>query len=111
MPRRVPATEAKTRFGAIADWAVENEDEVIVESRGEPKVAIIPFEEYQRLAHLREEARRRAALSRLERLRERVRARNQDLDEEQAESLADRFTREVITDMVREGKVKYGGDA
>ena len=110
MPRRVSATKAKTQFGAIADWTVENKDEVIVESRGQPKVAIIPFEEYERLARLREEARRRAALSRLERLREQVQARNQDLDEKTADSLTDRFTREVIADLVKEGKVKYRGE-
>jgi hypothetical protein len=37
MPRRVSASEAKTRFGAIADWAVESQDGIIVKSHGQPK--------------------------------------------------------------------------
>jgi hypothetical protein len=40
-------------------------------------------------------------------LRREVSARNQDLTEEQAAELADRFTRDVIDDMVREGKITF----
>ena len=109
MPKTVSASEAKTRFGSIVKWAVESKDDVIVESYGEPKVVIVPFEEYERFVKLREEARRMEALARLEDLGERVRARNQDLSKEQADSLADRFTREVVEEMVQEGKIAYPG--
>ncbi len=107
MPRRVSASEAKTKFGAIVDWTLESNDDVIVESYGKPTVVIMPFGEYQKLLDLREQARRREALVLLENLREQVLARNQDLDEAQAESLADRFTRDVISDMVQEKKIRY----
>lgn len=105
MPRRVSASEAKTRFGAMVNWAVERRDDIIVESRGKPKVVIMPFAEYERVVRLRDEARRREALARLERLREKVRARSQGLSAEDADSLADRFTREVIQEMAEEGKL------
>ena len=107
MPRTVSASEAKTRFGTIADWAAEAQDDVIVESHGQPKVVIISFEEYQRVVVLREEARRRQALERLHRLRDRVSARNQDLDEEGAVAWADRVVREVVREMIDEGKIRY----
>ena len=107
MPKTVSASEAKTKFGSIMDWTLEYNDEVIVESYGKPRVVIIPFAPYQTVLGLREEAQRREALSELECLREKVRARNQDLDEAQAAALADRFSREVIEDMVREKKVTY----
>jgi prevent-host-death family protein len=96
MPRTVSASEAKARFGSIADWAVDANDDVIVESHGQPKVAIVPYDEYQRINQLREEARRRDALARLRDLRESVRSRNRDLTEEEADALARRFAREVI---------------
>ena len=109
MPRTVSASEAKTRFGEIMAWARENQDDVIVESRGRPNVVVISFEEYQRVVDLREKARREEILNRLERLSERVRARNQDLSEKEALALGDRFTREVIDEMIQEGKIKYEG--
>ena len=105
----VSASEAKTKFGAIVDWAVESKDDVIVERHGQPKVVIISFEAYQQVLKLREEARRQSALLRLRSLRERVRAHNQDLDEEQAASLAGRFSQEVVTEMADEGQVLYQG--
>jgi PHD/YefM family antitoxin component YafN of YafNO toxin-antitoxin module len=109
MPRTVSASEAKVRFGAIAHWAVESNDDVIVESYGEPKVVIISFGEYQKMSALREEARRQSALMRLRGLRDRVRARNQDLDEGQATLLANRFSKEVVAELADEGKISYRG--
>ena len=102
MPKTVSASEAKTRFGSIMSWAVEAQDEVIVESHGAPKVAIVPFQEYEKLLRLRQEARRREALSRLEKLAERVSKRNRDLSVEEAEALADRLTRETISALLGE---------
>lgn len=107
MPRIVSATEAKNAFGSLVDWATKTKEEVIVESRGQPKVAIIAFEEYQRLDELRERARREEALARLEGLRKRTIARNVDLSEEDVAELADRVTREAIRRLVAEGKVRY----
>ena len=109
MPRSVSATEAKTRFGAIVEWASEHGDDIIVESRGRPKVVIIPYKEYQNVVEFREQTWRREALGRLERLREAVSQRNRDLTEEQALALADRFAHDVVADMVREGDVRYQG--
>lgn len=109
MPRTVSASEAKTKFGSIADWAAESKDDVIVESHGQPKVVIISFEGYQQVLKLREEAHRQSALLRLRNLRDKVRARNQDVDEEQAASLAGRFSQEIVAEMADEGKVLYQG--
>ncbi len=109
MPKVVSATEAKVRLGAMMDWVVEHEDEVIIETRGRPRAVLISFEEYQRVQQLQEMARRQAALERLEALAEHVGARNRDLDQEEAEALADRFSREVIEEMINKGKIRYKG--
>ena len=109
MPRTVSASEAKTNFGSLVNWAVDQGDDVIVESHGKPKAVIIPFEAYRSMLKLREEARRLDALARLEALGERIRARNQDLSIEEAESLAERATQEVVGEMMAEGKIAYRG--
>lgn len=66
----------------------------------------MPYSEYERLKEIREQVRRREALAALKRLREKVRARNQDLSDEEAGALADRFSREIIEDMVQEGEIR-----
>ncbi|NLF15195.1 MAG: type II toxin-antitoxin system Phd/YefM family antitoxin [Anaerolineaceae bacterium] len=107
MVKRVSASEAKNRFGAIVDWAVQSQQEVIVESYGEPKVVILSYEAYTEIEQLREAARRQEALARLRQLRDEVRARNQDLTPEEAQALSDRFSREAATEMVQEGKIAF----
>ncbi|MFO7919082.1 MAG: type II toxin-antitoxin system prevent-host-death family antitoxin [Anaerolineae bacterium] len=109
MPRIVSATEMKNRFGSLADWAVESQDDVIVESRGKPKVAVIPIEEYERLRRWREEARRRELLDRFRALREEIGERNRDLTKEEADRLAERLGREMVEEMIEEGKMSYEG--
>jgi prevent-host-death family protein len=107
MPRTVTASEAKNQLGSIVGWVLENQDEVIIKSHGEPKAVIMSFDEYEKMQMLKEQARRKEALERLRTLRESVRERNQDLTEEQAMEIADRFTREVIDEMAAEGKIKF----
>lgn len=109
MPRTISASEAKTKFGAIVDWAVETQDDVIVESHGQPRAVIVSYTQYQQILALREQARQQNALQCLRKLRETVRARNQDLDEEQADAIADQISHQVVAKMVAEGKVLYQG--
>jgi len=60
MPRVVTSTELKNRTREILDWARLNADDaVIVKTYGQPRVAIISYEEYQRLRQEREERRTR----------------------------------------------------
>ncbi|MEZ4517611.1 MAG: type II toxin-antitoxin system Phd/YefM family antitoxin [Chloroflexota bacterium] len=53
MPKTISVSEAKNRLSAILEWAVEHEDEVVVESRGEPKAVIMAYGEYEALLDLR----------------------------------------------------------
>ncbi|MBI4317331.1 MAG: type II toxin-antitoxin system Phd/YefM family antitoxin [Chloroflexi bacterium] len=107
MPRTVSASEAKNRLGAIIGWVLENDDEVIIESRGEPKVVLMPFAEYVQTKEIKEEVRKRDALATLRELRERVRSRSQDLSQEEADALANRFSREIVEDLVKEGQIEF----
>ena len=109
MLRTVTATEAKSQLGALLKRASASGDDVIIESRGRPKAALIGYTQYEELLRLREDAARRDALRRMEDLAARIGNRNQDLSDDQAERLADRFTREVVDELVSEGVVKFGG--
>jgi prevent-host-death family protein len=107
MPKTVSVSEAKNKLSAMLQWAVEQGDEIVVESRGEPKAVILPYGEYEELLLFREKARRRAVLQQLEALVERVQARNADLNPEEAEQLAEEISQETLGRMVEEGKVRF----
>lgn len=107
MPKTVSVSEAKNQLSAVMEWAVENGDEVVIASRGEPKVAILSFAEYQEFLALREQARRREALRQLAELAERMQALNADMSAEEVEQLADEITRETFERMEAEGKIVF----
>lgn len=107
MPRNVSTTEAKNQLSAMMRAVAENDDEVVVQDHGRPRAAIISMRAYEGLQEWREQERRRQILAEMRELRARVRARNQDLTPGQAEELADRFVREVVEEMVAEGKIRF----
>jgi len=108
MPKTVTASEAKNRLGAVLSWVQDNQDEVIIESHGEPAVVVISYTEYEKLQDLKEQQRRKDVLQQLRILREHVRERNQDIDtEERAMQLADEFSRATVDDLVKKSKVRF----
>jgi prevent-host-death family protein len=109
MPRTVSATEAKNKLGGIMAWARKNRDDVIIESRGQPNAVIVSIEEYGRILTWRERAKREEALARLERLRQRIGDRNQDLSDQEAGAIADEVSREAVAGLIQKGKISYQG--
>ncbi|HKP51246.1 MAG TPA: type II toxin-antitoxin system Phd/YefM family antitoxin [Chloroflexia bacterium] len=106
MPRIISATEATNQLGSVVNWVLENQDEVIIESKGEPTVVIMPYSEYEKLKVPKEQQHRQReqAVERMKKLRDEVRASNGDITtDEEADALANRFVRDVISDMVEEG--------
>ena len=110
MAKVVSTTEAKNKLTGLMAWAGEHQDAVIVESHGKPRAVILSFVEYEKLKSLAEQQHRRDVLDRLRRIKEQAHERNQDLTEAQAVELADRFVREVVDDMVVEGKIAFARD-
>lgn len=108
MPRIITATEAKTHMGAVLDWAVEHEDEVIIQAHGQPKAVLISFAAYQKNRNQQEIMRRQAALARLEALAQRQEARNPDLGQAETKAMTERFGRDVFAEMLAEGRIQYG---
>jgi prevent-host-death family protein len=110
MPKAVSANEAKNRFGSLLGYVDKQDDEVIVESHGKPKAVIMSFSAYTEVLALREQKHRADALAQLRALRAEVRSRNQDLTEDQAAELADRFSRDLVNDLADVDVVSFERD-
>lgn len=108
IPKVVSSKEAKDKFGTMMEWAADKGNPVVIETHGKPRAVLISFDEFQKIEEIREEARRRKALESLKKLREEVRARNQDITtEEQAMEVADEITRAALESLIEKGKIKF----
>jgi len=110
MPRTISTSNAQDQLNSAITWIEEHGDDVIVETEGQPRAVIMSFAGYQKVQAWRDRQLREQALSELRALRAKVRARNQDLTDEMAMELADRFVHEVIDDMAMEGKIRFERD-
>lgn len=99
MVRMVSASEAKNRFGALLD-EVSNGEHVIVTYHGKPEVAFVPIADYEELQSLRRSRDQAEALQRLDNLEQEIRARNQDMSEEDSIAMAVRLSRELFQDYI-----------
>jgi PHD/YefM family antitoxin component YafN of YafNO toxin-antitoxin module len=107
MPRTITTNDTEDQLRSAITWVEEHGDEVIVETEGHPRAVIMSFADYDRVRALRDRQRREQALAEVRALRKEVRARNQDLTDEEAWELADRFVHEVVEDMAKEGKLRF----
>jgi len=107
MTRTISVSEAKNTLSAVLEWAVENDDGIVIQSRGEPKAVIVPYEKYAGYLALEEQARRQAALRELKQLAEEIWARNADLTDPEVDQLAEEITQETFQRMLDEGKIQF----
>jgi len=107
MNNTVTATEAKARLGELMRRAIDRGDNIIIESRGKPQVALVPYAEYKELQKLKQRAKREEALAQLRELAREVQAQNQDLSEDEAANIVDELTREAIESLAAQGKVRF----
>ena len=107
--KTLPASEVKNNFGAIVNQVRSgNYIEVIVENRGEPVAAIVSVGELQAVRKIRERERQKDALALLRKSRAQVQARVKGrLTDKEADELANRFSREFVEDLEKEGKIKF----
>ncbi len=86
--KTISASEAKSRFGGVLNWAAKNNTSVVIKVYGEPKGVLISYQEYQRMLHLREQERKRKIWEEMESLRQEVSAQGQELSGEDRYRLA-----------------------
>ena len=116
MPKTISVSEAKNKLSAMLKWAVENQEEVVVESRGRPKAVILSYAEYKYFLSLREKEQRQAAIKRLQGLAAANQSLNQDLTPEEAledayqkirKDLADDLLSYVLAGLMEKTGVDY----
>lgn len=107
--KTLPASQVQNNFGAIVKQVHEGAyKEIIVENRGEPIVAIVGVEELQALREFREQERRKVALNKLRALRTKIQKKSTlKLNYEEADKITDGFTREIVEDLEKQGKVRF----
>lgn len=111
MTLNISTSEAKAKLSSFVQEVATNREEIIIQKRGAPQAVLIPYAAYEQFNVWREQVRRQQALDELQRLADTINARNQDISVIEADELADRFTREVIAEMIAEGKVEYNAGA
>lgn len=107
--RNVSSNDAKQHWGAMMK-AVNEGEEVIVESHGKPKAVVISPEAFEELRQAREKARREEILVWLQDFEERQLERNKDLTQEEADELANRAAHEMFDELAAEGKLRFARD-
>jgi prevent-host-death family protein len=107
MVKTLSSNEVKQRWGAVMGSVSRGEGEVIVESHGKPKVAVISIEEFERFDALRKKQERAEILKQFQELSDRLAHKNDDLTPEQVEELANRFSHEFYEELAQEGKILY----
>jgi prevent-host-death family protein len=104
--KTVSSTEAKNRLGALIGEVEQSAEGIVVEHHGRPRVVIVPADLWVKVNEVYERARVQEAWERLQRISDEVRARNQDLTQEEADAIADEIGDEVkrrIADRLRSG--------
>ena len=107
MTLNVSTSEAKAKLSSFVQQVVGNREEVIIENRGAPQAVLISYDAYEQYSQWRDQNRRQRALEELQKLADSIQSRDQDLSETETDELADRLSRDVIDEMIADGKVKY----
>lgn len=107
--KTIPASIAKNSFGAVINQVYTGEfSEIIVVNHGEPVAAIVGVKDLESLRKLREKQKQEEALARLRNVRAQVQARIKGkLSEKKVEELANRFSRDFVADLEKEGKIRF----
>lgn len=74
----------------------DNQQDIIIQNRGEAEAVMIPFADYGLLQEARERKRRQQAIAELRQIAQMVGERNASLSTEDAQKIADEITREAI---------------
>lgn len=107
--KSLPASQVKNSFGTVVNQVQNGTyNAIIVENYGKPVVAIIAVEELEAMKEFKEQEKRKNALNKLRALRTKIQVRTKDkLSDEEANNIANRFSRELVEGLAKEGKVRF----
>lgn len=105
--KTVSVSEAREQFSSFINWTEQNQDDVIIQNRGQAKAVLIPYDDYRLLQTAREQQRKLDAIAELKQIAQEVRSRNPIMTPSEADEIADQITREAIDNLVTKGKVIF----
>ncbi len=112
MTIHISISDAKAGLSRLVERAAEENEQIVIESHGNPKAVLIAYSDFAQFSAWQEMQRRQQALEELRQLRQQIGERNRDLTAEESEALAGQYASEVIEEMIAEGKIQYdAGDA
>jgi len=103
----VSTTEAKSRFGSLLAEVNDGADAILIESHGRPRAVLVSAQQWITLNNARERVRRWEAWESLRQLAAEVSARNADLTQEEADSLADEIANEAMARVVAKARQRW----
>lgn len=100
MTINVSSSEARKRLGRLLNLARENNEEVVIEVRGEPTAVIVSYSQYEQMAREREDETRMEALRQLRKVRSRVQENMGGVSREEAYPMSG-FGENAIREIIR----------
>lgn len=88
MTINVSSSEARQRLGRFLNLASEENEDVVIEVRGEPTAVIVSYSQYEQMARDREDDKRSEALRLLQNARSRVQEKMVGVSREEAYRMA-----------------------
>jgi prevent-host-death family protein len=107
--KAVSATEVKNRLDSYIREVSRGGEDIVIESHGRPSAVLLSYEVCRELRELQEQHRRREAMEALWRLRDEVRARNQDLTADKADAIADEIADEAMDRVIARARLRWSG--
>lgn len=105
--KTVSVSEAREQLSSIINWATTNQDDVVIQNRGDAKAVLIPYPDYELLKAARENQRKADAIAELKAIAQEVRNRNASMTTDEVEQLADEVSREAVQSLIDKGKVTF----
>lgn len=100
MTINVSSSEARKRLGRFLNLASEENEDVVIEVRGEPTAVIVSYSQYEQMAREREDEKRKVALRLLRNARARVQENMGGVSREEAYRMAG-FGENAIKEIIR----------
>ena len=100
MTINVSSSEARKRLGRFLNLASEENEDVVIEVRGEPTAVIVSYSQYEQMAREREDKKRKVALRLLRNARARVQENMDGVSREEAYRMAG-FGENAIKEIIR----------
>jgi prevent-host-death family protein len=105
--KTVSVSETRQQLSSFLNWIKNNQNDVVIQNRGQAEAVLIPYADYELLQDARERRRRQQALDELRRIALAVNADNEQMSAAEAEEIAEEIVAEAVNNLQQQGKVTF----